>query len=278
MTGSALGGKMIRSRLRKFAIVAGAGAVATVGTLALNPFSASAVEVPATTTTVVGPTTLTTGHAATFTATIAPFKTPTTPVVKATGTVTFTITGSDASTVNCTNTPALSGKGRSTCRVAAGGLLSAAAPYSVTAAYSGDGGTNFGPSSDTISQAVTAATAHVKLTVDAKPISGSASTFTATVTGRGGALPTGLVEFTVASDGTPAKRTCANSAKFNTEILSPNSGTPPVAQAVCSLPAGWLKTASSADPHPSWTVVAQYQGDGNFQFGATATMTGTAKS
>jgi hypothetical protein len=276
MTGSALGGNMIRSRLKKMAIVAGASAVVTAGILAVNPFSASAADAPATTTTVTGPATIATGHAATFIAAVSPSKTTTPPVVKATGAVTFTITGHDASSVSCTNVPALSGKGKFTCKVAAGSLLASASPYTVTASYAGDGGTNFGPSSDTISQIVSAATAHVKLAVDSKPVSGSPSTFTATVTGGGGALPTGNVVFTVAANGSTAKTTCASSAKGNTVALSPSSGTPPVAQAVCSLQAGWVKTTTTTNT--AWTVVATYKGDSNFAAGAWARMTGTAKS
>jgi hypothetical protein len=259
---------MIRSRLKRIATVAGAGAVATMGTLALSPFSASADPTVATTTTVTGPASLATGHAATFVAVLG----ATPPVVKATGTITFTITGTDSSSISCVSAPVLSSKGKATCKVAAGSLLASDAPYSVTAAYSGD--PTYVASSDTISQAVSAATAHVKLTVDAKPISGTASTFTATVTGGGGLLPTGNVQFTVAADG---KTNCSPLVKNNIESLSPNAASTPVAQAVCSLPAQWLK-ASKANPHPSWTVVATYGGDDNFASGATAKMTGTAKS
>jgi Big-like domain-containing protein len=259
---------MIRSRLKKIAIVAGAGAIATMGTLALNPFSASADPTVATTMTVTGPANLATGHAASFVAII----TATPPVVKATGAITFTITGTDASSISCVSAPVMSGKGKAVCKVAAGSLLASAGPYSVTAAYSGD--PTYVASSDTISQTVSPATAHVKLTVDAKPISGTASTFTATVTGGGGLLPTGNVVFTVAADG---KTNCTPLVKNNSESLSPNAAPTPVAQAVCSLPAQWLK-ASKADPHPSWTVVATYGGDANFASGPMAKMTGTAKS
>jgi len=262
---------MLGSRLRKIAIVAAAGGAATVGTLALNPFSASAAA-PSTTTTVTGPATVPTGHGATFTATISPSKTTTKPVVKATGAVSFTILDSSANPVSCSNVPVLSGSGKFTCKVAAGSLLASASPYSVEASYAGDGGTNFGPSNATVSLAVTAAAPHVRLTVDAKPTVGSASTFTATVTGGGGILPTGMVEFAVVGN----KTTCSPTAKNNEEGLSPNSGSPPVAQAVCSLPTTWLKS-TKAIPSPHWTVVVTYLGDGNFAKGATARMNGTAK-
>ncbi|MGH9018614.1 MAG: hypothetical protein ACRDY1_12765 [Acidimicrobiales bacterium] len=272
MTRSALGGNKMGNRLKKLALVAGAGAVATAGALALGALSASA-DVPATATTVTGPATLATGHGANFVAAISPAKTTTTPVVKATGAVTFTITGRDASTVSCANTPALNGKGIATCRVAAGGLLASASAYTVTAVYAGDGGTNFGPSSGTLTVDVTAATAKVKLSFDAKPVSGSPSTFTATVTGGGGALPTGNVVFSVSASSTTKKCTGGN-----TEALSANSATPPQAQAVCTLPATWLKPPSKSNPHPTWTVSATYLGDGNFAPGASATKNGTVKS
>jgi hypothetical protein len=265
---------MIRSRLKKIAIIAGAGAVATMGTLALNPFSASADGATVTTTTVTGLNTVTTGHGVTLTAAVTPPKTSGPPVVKATGAVTFTITGNDASSVPCTNTPAVNGKGKATCVVAPGSLLAAASPYSVSAVYAGDA--NFGSSTGTFSVSVTPATAHVRLTVDSKPASDSPSTFTATVTGGGGTAPTGTVTFTVASNGKGAKVLCNPGGKKQT--LAPNDATPPVATATCALAAGWMKVAGKSGSSTSWTVVATYGGDGNFQGGASAKMSGTAKS
>jgi hypothetical protein len=265
---------MMRSRLKKIASIAGAGAVATVGTLALNPFSASAAGTTTTATTVTGPSTVTTGHGVTLTAAVSPSKVTGPPVVKATGAVTFTITGSDDSSVPCANTPAVNGKGKATCVVAPGSLLAAASPYSVSAAYAGD--TNFSASTGDFSVSVTAATAHVRLTVDSKPTSDSPSTFTATVTGGGGTAPTGIVTFTVASNGKPAKLVCSPGGKKQT--LAPNDATPPVATATCALAAGWMKVSAKSGSSTSWTVVATYGGDGNFQGGASAKMSGTAKS
>jgi large repetitive protein len=259
---------MIRSRLKKLVVVAGAGAVVTVGTLALNPFSASADGTTATTTTVGAPAKVTTGHAVTFSAAISPFKAGSGPVVKATGSVTFTIVGNDSSTVSCTggNSPDINGKGVALCKVAAASLLASASPYTVTAAYGGD--TNFGASTGTLTQTVSAATSHLKLTYDAKPTSGSATTFTATVTGGNGSLPTGSVQFSVSSTPAPGNVGLLKCTGGNSQALSNDAATPPAMTATCALNAKWFKVpaATKSDTHPvaTWTVTATYSGDSNF--------------
>jgi len=247
------------------AIVAGAGAVATASVLALSTFSASAAPTP-TAVTVTAPATVTTGHAVTFTASVSPFKTTSPPVVKAGGTVSFTITGSDASTVSCTGGNAdlsLNGKGKAVCKVSAGGLLASASPYTVSATYTGDA--NFGGNSGVLSQTVSSATTHVKLTYDAKPVSGAPTTFTATVTG-GGSLPTGTVLFSVSSLGASSGKLKCNPGG-NSQPLAPSSDAVPVAQATCALPANWFKVPAptKTSPHPTstWGVSATYSGDGN---------------
>jgi hypothetical protein len=267
MTGSALGGNMIGSRLKKMAIVASAGAVATVGILALNPFSASADAV-ATTVTVGGPSSITTGRAATFTAALSPSKTTTTPAVKATGDVSFTVTGNDNSDVACTNVPVLSGTGKFTCKVAAGSLLASASPYTVTANYGGD--VNFAAGSGVLVEDVSSATTHIKVTFDQKPASGVGNTFTATLSGGSGALPTGDVSFVVTSPSTSksADLNCGGGKPSgNFQALTSNGAAKPEAVATCVLSAGWFNvTATNKDPHPVsvWRVTATYDGDNNY--------------
>ena len=269
----------MQSRLRRCVAVAGAGAVATLATLALNPFTASATGAATTTmTTVTGPTKATTGHAVAFVATVSPPKAGT-PVVKATGTVSFTITGADASTVDCLNGDAvtLTNKAKAVCKVAAGNLLASATPYSVSADYSGDA--NFGDSSGSLSQTVTAATSHLKLTYDAKPTSGSATTFTATVTGGSGSMPTGTVQFAVSSTPAPGNANLLKCAGGNSQPLASNGATPPLATATCALSAKWFKVpTSSSGPSPkgTWTVTASYSGNNNFGT-SSATKSGSSK-
>jgi hypothetical protein len=261
---------MIRSRLKRIAIVAGAGAVATMTTLAATPFSAGAdgTTTP-TTTTVTGPSTLTSGHAAKFTATV---DADSVPVTKTTGdTVTFTIVGSDSSTAACaggSNVP-LSGKGKAICKVAADTLSALASPYTVTAVYSGDD--TFGSSTGDLSQTVAQAASHLKLTYLARPTSGSSSTFTATVTGKGGSDPSGSVQFAAASATSSSSSStawrCTNGG--NNQTLSASSATPPVMTATCVLSAKWSKlpAPSKTDPKPvaNWNVTATYAGDGNYK-------------
>jgi hypothetical protein len=238
-----------------------------VGAVTLNPFSASAAPKTTTTTTVTGPAHVATGHAATFTASVSPFKTGTGPSVKATGTVTFTVVGGHASSAPCANgaSQPLGKNGRAVCKVAPGSLLASASPYTVTAAYSGDG--NFAASSGSLSQSVSAATTHLRLTYDAKPTGGSATTFTATVTGGSGSLATGKVQFAVSSTPAPGNPKLLSCTGGNAQALSANTATPPVATATCSLQAKWFRvpTASKTSPHPvgTWTVTATYPGDGN---------------
>jgi Bacterial Ig-like domain (group 3) len=255
--------------MRKFAIVAGAGAVATMTTLALNPFSASAADATTpTTTTVTGPAKLTVGHAVTFVATIAPFKTLSAPIVKATGTVTFTIVGSNSSTVSCsgaTSSPALGHTGTASCKVAKGGLTGAGSPYTVTATYSGDG--TFIGSSDSISQAVGLATTQMTVSFDPKVASGGATVVTVSLTGSSGLLPTGKVHFAIPTSNAPTKGkldNCNGKKHDDFQHLSANDTTPtPTAEVTCSLPAGWFNASTTAKTS-TWNVEASYDGDANF--------------
>ncbi len=253
--------------MRKIAIVAGAGAVATMTTLALNPFSASAAGATTTTTTAVkGPAKLTAGHAATFVATVAPFKTTSAPIERASGKVTFTIVGSNSSTVACSgsSSPALGHTGTASCKVAAGRLSAADAPYAVTATYSGDD--NFIGSNDEISQAVALAASHLSITFDPKVTSGGATVVTVSLPGSYGLLPTGKVHFAIPASNAPTKSSldnCSSVRKDDWQVLSSNGAKKPAAVVTCSLPAGWFNASSTAKTS-TWTVEASYDGDANF--------------
>lgn len=269
-------------RVRKIAIVAGVGAVATASALALVPFSASAAGPTPTTTTVTGPATVTTGHAVTFTAAVFPFKTPA-PVVKAGGTVTFTITGSGigSGSVACiagNSALPLNGTGKAVCKVASATLLASDSPYTVSATYTGDD-SNFAGSAGVFNEPVSSAKTRIILGYDTKPVSGSPTMFTATVTGGAGSLPTGTVLFSATSStGQLTKAHCNPGGP--SQPLSPNSATPPLAQATCSLAANWFKVpaASKTNPHPvgTWTVSASYSGDNNYG-ASVASKHGTSK-
>ena len=255
--------------------MAGAGVVATVTTLALTSFSASAAGTAATTTTVKAAASVANSQAATFTASVAA---STAGLGKPTGTVTFSLTGSDSSSIDCTgsDTVKLHGKGKASCRVAPGSLSASASPYAVKAVYSGDG--TYAGSSASISEVVTAARSHVSLAFDAKPASKQQTVFTATVTGGSG-TPTGTVTFVAAAPGQHAKAKCSPGGRV--QPLSVTGGPPPQDVATCTLKAGWLivKKATKADPSPSssWTVVATYSGDTNFG-PSSSTLSGVAKS
>jgi hypothetical protein len=199
-------------------------------------------------------------------------------VIKATGPITFTITGSDSSTVPCTNGNAavMNKLGKAVCTVAPGLLLASASPYTVTAAYESDG--NFASSSDTISETIGRTPTKITLAWGTPPASGSGSVLTATVTGGSGSLPTGNVTFGVlATDGRIRDDNC----KPDAQPLSPNSSTPPLAQATCTLKEGWIKVAKTtkgdANPTTTWEVTARYSGDSTFAPNST-TMRGKASS
>jgi hypothetical protein len=266
--------------MKKLAIVAGAGAVATASTLALIPFSASASDAAATTTTVTGSAQATNGHSVKFTANISPFKTTAAPVTRASGLVTFTITGSDSSTVSCsgTNSPALRPTGAAFCKVAPGVLNASASPYTVTASYAGNA--NFAPSTGTLSQPIGLAPTTVKVTVDSAPTTQKASAFTATVSGSAAAPPTGSVTFFVTADKPHGPQKCQG-VGGDTQPLTATSSTPPQMAATCTLSAKWLKLkkATKAEPNPEnqWTVVATYSGDKSYASSGNS-KSGTAKS
>jgi hypothetical protein len=261
--------------MKRIAIVAGAGALATATALALSPFSASAAGTTASVTKLKMPSSVGNGQAAVF---IAPVVSSTKGSGRPTGTVTFTITGSDASTVDCTagDVVTLHKRDRAVCNVAAGLLSPSASPYAVSAVYSGDD--TFAGSNASGSEPVTATNTTITVSYDAKPASKQATVFTATVTGHGG-TPTGTVTFVVAAPGHPSKARCSPGGR--TQPVGPDASTPPNNVAVCNLRPGWLtvRKATKSNPHPTstWTVVATYNGDANFR-ASSKTMSGTASS
>jgi hypothetical protein len=178
---------------------------------------------------------------------------------KATGTVTFAVTGSHGVAAGCQGSDVrpLSPSETATCRVPPAELQAVDSPYSVTATYSGDA--TFATSTSTaLSETVTTARTHMALKFAAKPASDTASVFTASVVdGADTPLVSGSVLFAVSSTkhrGPKAPR-CAGGN------LQPLTGD----VATCTLPVGWfvVPKATKADAHPrgSWDVTAVYDPD-----------------
>jgi hypothetical protein len=136
------------------------------------------------------------GHPVVFSATIAP-QPPSTGLP--TGTVTWTITGSDSSVVVCSNGSTVNVNKRTLveqCKVPQAVLMSAGSPYSVTATYSGDG--SYSESDGTFSQVVNPAATHTYLAATRLPVFPTTSVnFTAAVVpSTFGGPPTGSATFT----------------------------------------------------------------------------------
>ena len=263
-------------RLRRAVIGVGAAAAATLAPLAFLASGASATAGgTGTTTTVTGPASVATGQAATFTATVA--LTGTGPAAKPTGTVTFAITGSDASTVSCTdgtdNAVTLTRKDKAQCKVPAGTLQHSSSTYSVVATYSGD--TNYAGSSGSLAAplVVSAAKATVHLVVSPKPTSTSGTTATATVTaGKAGSQLGGTVLFLV-TDNPSAKAKLLKCSGGDSQPLAVSNG---VGTAVCNLSAGWFPGPSSSVPRATWSIEAGYSGTENIA-GNETTKNGSSK-
>lgn len=246
-------------RIFRGAAVGAVLAAGAIGASAVGVAPAFADGANATTLTLTGSqTSIVTGKQVTFTATISPAKVGT---EKISGSVDFTITGADGSTVTCSSITALSPGGNSRCKVDKGVLLAGSAPYSVTASYGGSVSGTFGPSSGSTSLAVSATTTRTKMVLDATPVSGAATTVTATVVdGPATALLSGNVVFTVTSQyhGAGVKVLCSGG---NVQALSAGTAT-------CSLPAGWMMVpkVSRTVPKPSgaWSISAVYNGNASF--------------
>jgi hypothetical protein len=274
------------------AFAGAASILIAAGTLAVVPLTASAQGTAPTSVTVVShPASTTTGRPFTISAQVLPVtgdadtvssralfhfrahhaaKAATGNASVPTGTVTFTITGSDDSTVPCKttatnieNTATISHVGKASCTVTREEVQAIDSPYTISVAYSGD--PNFAGSTGTSTLDVAKAKTHTKVHVDSRPTDDSANTFTATIHGGpGGSFLSGTVNFSVASTPFTLKslRTCAGGD------VQPVAVTGNVGVATCVLQSGWyvVKGPTKRTPHPhgSWNVSASYAGDGNF--------------
>jgi hypothetical protein len=266
---------MFRRRRKHAVVIAGASALIGLGTLVAVPLAASAQTTGTSLSLRAKPAATTSGHPLLVIAKITTGVTVNAstrgarnaPIVP-TGTVGFSIVGSNLSTIPCEN--AVTGNAvtvkhkRATCRVGAEELQAVDSPYTITATYSGD--SNFtGSTAPPITVSVTKAHSHIRITDSTKPTSGIPVTFNAIVTsGTAGSLLSGHVLFAVSD--TPAqpkgKRTCAGGN------LQPLAVTGNVGIATCVLQAGWfiVPKPTKASPHPkgAWNVTASYSGDDNF--------------
>jgi len=250
-------------------------AVASVGLtsmlLSAPAGAASASPSQATTVTITSSrpdaTTALTGSPISFHAQLAPTLLP--PNVHITGTVAWTITGHDGSTLTCGRILAMRNSGKSSCMVASGQIQAGASPYTVTAAYSGDA--NFQASSSTFSQTVGLHTTRLRISLGAAPTDGAATTVNVLVeAGLGTSLVSGLAVFASAASTHSVKAVCAMSN------VQPVVG----ARATCQLPAGWMtvRLPTPAVPRPltRWQITVAYSGSASFG-PSTKSMQGTAR-
>ena len=173
------------------------------------------------------------------------------------GSVSFTFTGRDGTTVTCPNPSYALNRStdQASCHVPRWEFLGASGPYTASATYSGN--TNFAPSTGTLSLPVTPRASRTGVTVTGLVAAGSATSFTATAkTPLNGPDPTGSVTFTIAATGATAP-TCTGG---DTVSLTAGSDT-----ATCQLPVGLAKVGSP------YQVTAEYLGDGNYQSSTSPT-------
>lgn len=253
--------------MKKLLLAASLGIM--VGSVAMSG-SAFAAQGAASQTTSV---TITSSKSGATTGSLVAFHAAITPVVIApnihiTGTVAWTITGSDGSTVACNKSTNVHGSGRVLCIVNAAQLQAAASPYAVVASYSGDA--NFAPSSATFSQVVASKQPGLFLHWITPPSNGGASVVSVKIkAGTGTRLVAGNVVFSIASD---AVAVCTNGTAVprSPGAMSVALGSDGSAfnEATCSLPAGWITVPSAtnhnAHPKTRWYVTATYVGTTNF--------------
>jgi hypothetical protein len=233
-----------------------------VSTVAVAPAFADG---PLATTTTVSPNhaSILTGRSISFNALVAPSKVGKT---KITGTVAWTVTGADGTVIPCTSVSALTGGGKSRCKIEKGSLLAEASPYTATAVYSGD--PNFATSTGSGTLDLAAIKTRVEITLDATPVGGAATMVTATVIGGPAtSLLEGNVVFTVTSQThAPGVSTLCT----GTAVPAKNNNIVPLSgqTAVCQLPAGWMiiPKVTNTNPRPSdgWSISAVYTGNQSF--------------
>jgi len=255
---------MFRGRTKKVAVGVGASVLVAMTSLAVVPLVASASTTGTTTSVTATPAATTTGHAVSIAAKVTPV---TTDAATLAGTVTFTITGSDSSTVSCKNpAPApVNHAGKATCQIPAGVLLAAASPYSISGTFT-SGNANYTGSTGSTSVTVARAKTHMKLKAKPAVHNHTANVFTATIkAGSASKLLGGDVRFTVVSKPGPTnlhKLTCAGGD------LQPVAVSGNVATATCSLQAGWFivppQTKTNKHPVGTYGVSAVYLGNGSF--------------
>jgi hypothetical protein len=211
---------------------------------------------PSTTTVVSSNPDPSVNQAMTFTATVAP--TTYNGSVFPTGTVTFSYSLNGAASVTLCASVGVTTLGTvttATCTAPLPAQASAAAPYTITAAYSGD--TNFTKGAGTTTQVV--AGTRTTTTVIASPSPSAVNqqvTFTATVTPAvtGSIVPTGSVTFTSSLNGGAAVNLTCKPAQ-PVSVGTVGTGTAAVTTALCTAP---LPAAGS------YVVTASYGGDANF--------------
>ncbi|MGO8870902.1 MAG: Ig-like domain repeat protein [Acidimicrobiales bacterium] len=230
-------------KLARIALVAATATLLVAGVLE-TPAGAAGAGPPYATKTVVTSSVpkVVTGQAVTFTATVLPPKSGHPPTPQ--GQVVFTITGSDSSTINCdaANTVSLGAGGTAVCSVS-GGLLAAASPYTVSAAYTDTVDSNDEPSSGTFSQTVRPGPTTTALTSSSDP----------SVTGQGVTL-TAAVALSGASVGTLTGSVTFGGVTCDAGNTVPVSG----GLAQCPIAAGLLASGSP------YIVTATYGNDPNF--------------
>jgi len=287
---------MSRGRFRKAAVATGASVLIAMTSLAIVPAVASAAgSAPSGVTVTSNKPSVVTGTPVIFTAKVSAvtpeattratrgfkaFRLPKAATGNAptpSGQVTFTIAGSNATSLSCKggDTKTLTAAGTAKCSIAVEQVQAEASPYDVTANYLGDD--NYATSSGSTDETVTKAASKVKLKVHPKPTNGSANTFTAKVSaGRAGSLLAGDVVFAVSSN--PA--TAAHFRKCAGGDVQPLTVHGNHATATCVLSAGWFvvprRTADDPHPHGTYQVTATYAGNGNFT-GSVHSKSGGAK-